>query len=360
MAFELIFKQPGTSRSDLVTLLSSTPTTVTRLLASMESQQLIDEQADKSGRRGPPIKQLFIRKGALYSAGINFTHNRLEVALVNFDGSWLDSHSEKIKKPTAEQIEDHALHALNDLLSKHNISKKSLIGIGVSVPGDFMADGHTITAHSYFPALKNLDIEKHFKQFFKLPIYIENDANCSALCELLAGVGRDKREFLSLYIGYGVSSGLAINHKLYRGQHGNAGLIGVQFPSFVNIRPSGQNLLEFLNRQDIHAKGFSELGKLYEENCEDINMWLDRAAAQLQEKLYQIARLLDLQAIIVGGRLPLNILQHLAKSVNAKTFAPVEDLLPYSEIVCTEMGARAGVYGAALIPIYRECFLHTD
>ena len=356
-AFEQIFKCPGAGRLDLLEVIGGTAPTITRLVNSMEKQGLIAESTDREGKRGQPVKRLYIQKGTRYSAGLNFTHNAIEVALINFDGSWIDSSSEPIDKPSAEEIEAHALNVLKGLLKKHKIRKTDLVGIGISVPGDFMADQKSINMHPYFKLLADLDVEKHFKSFFKLPIFIENDANCATLCELLVGEGRTHENFINLYLGYGVSSGLVFNNRPYRGKHGNSGNIGGQFPLMVNIRPSGQNLLEYLSGYGVDINCFEESGQLYKDDNELVFEWLTKASVQLQDKLYLIERLLDLDCIIIGGRLPMELLEEITRKVDTHTFYPIEDPLPPTEIACTKMGADVGVYGAALIPIYRKYFL---
>lgn len=355
--FGLIFKSPGLTRTQIMDAIDSTPATTTRILASMEQQGLIIEKADKKGKRGQPSKKLFIRKDRLYSVGINFNHNSIEVALIRFDGSWVDEIVEAIEQPTIEQIEHHAKKLMSKLLALHKVNEDNVIGIGVSVPGDFIEDGKSLYVHPYFPELANLNVEAHLQSFFHKNIHIENDAHCATLCELLVGNGRQSKNFINLYLGYGVSSGLVIDSKPYRGEFGNSGLIGVQFPDFTTIRPSGQNLLEFLQRKGIAVENFQDMDMLYQQQCKPMMEWLACATAQLQEKLYPIARLLDLRRIIVGGRLPLCILEDMTARINSSTFTPHNDLLPRADIVSTELGKKVGVYGAALIPIYRTCFI---
>ena len=51
---------------------------------------------------------------------------------------------------------------------------------------------------------KNIDIYSYLQKQISLPIYIENDANCAALGEVLAGAGKGYRDVLMLTLGTGL------------------------------------------------------------------------------------------------------------------------------------------------------------
>lgn len=356
-AFGLIFKSPGINRGKIMKELDSTPATITRLIAAMEKQNLIVEQAEKTGKRGQPSKQLFINNQHYYSIGINFTHNSIEVAVINFDGSWLDANKQPLSQTDIEHIKAKAQNLMYELMDKHGITKQHIIGIGVAIAGDFQSGGKTIYIHPYFKSLANLDLEQHFYDYFQQKIYIESDSNCATLCELLVGKGKAINHFMNLHLGYGVGSGLVINNQPYRGQHGNSGVIGNQFPDMNTIRPSGHNLLEFLQSQQININNFQEMEALYQQGCQPMMEWLDCASMQLQDKLSFITSLLDVETLIVGGRLPLNILNAITNRLDTSTYAACHPL-PKPNITCSEIGRKVGVYGAALLPIYRNYFLH--
>lgn len=354
-AFELIFKTPGISRSSIMDALDTTPATTTRLIAAMEQQNLIVEQAERVGKRGQPTKKLYIKNQHYYSVGINFTHSSIELAIINFDGSWLDSKKQTLEHPDIVHIESVAQALLSTLLNQHNLTEQQLIGIGIAVPGDFMPGGESMHIHPYFKTLADFNLNQHFNDFFSQNVYIESDSNCATLAELLVGQGKAFKHFMSLYLGYGVGSGLVINNKPYRGVNGNSGVIGGQFPDVNTIRPSGHNLLEFLQRNGVNVSNFQQMEDLYQQGCEPMEQWLTCASIQLQDKLSHITNLLDVESLIVGGRLPLNILNAITDRINTSTYSASHPL-PKPNIICSDIGKRVGVHGAALLPIYRNCF----
>lgn len=69
--------------------------------------------------------------------------------------------------------------------------------------------------------LENYDLNNLKRN--NLPLYVENDANCVALAELIIGCQKDN--FIVLTFGTGIGGGIIINKQLYKGQ-GNAAELG--------------------------------------------------------------------------------------------------------------------------------------
>jgi glucokinase len=59
-----------------------------------------------------------------------------------------------------------------------------------------------------------------------LPVVIDNDANCAALCEARVGVGAGCTELVLLTIGTGIGGGLVLGGEVYRGWLGGGAEMG--------------------------------------------------------------------------------------------------------------------------------------
>jgi glucokinase len=69
-------------------------------------------------------------------------------------------------------------------------------------------------------------LQKILARRFRVPVCVDNDANCFALGELHFGVGRGYQNLIGLIVGTGLGAGVVINGKLYSGSHGGAGEFG--------------------------------------------------------------------------------------------------------------------------------------
>ena len=63
------------------------------------------------------------------------------------------------------------------------------------------------------------------KQFGKT-VYVGNDVEVAALGEALYGSGKDYGNFVCIFVGTGIGSGIVQNGKMYTGLSGTAGEVG--------------------------------------------------------------------------------------------------------------------------------------
>ena len=61
---------------------------------------------------------------------------------------------------------------------------------------------------------------------FKMPAFLQNDANACALAEWKFGAGKGSENILFFTFGTGLGAGLILNGKLYEGTNGMAGEAG--------------------------------------------------------------------------------------------------------------------------------------
>src|SRR5690625_7390076 len=72
------------------------------------------------------------------------------------------------------------------------------------------------------------------KEWWSVPIILENDANAAELAEKWFGVAQDNQNFVYMTVSTGIGSGIITDGKIYHGASGNAEDIGhtVVDPSF--------------------------------------------------------------------------------------------------------------------------------
>ncbi len=98
--------------------------------------------------------------------------------------------------------------------------------IGISCGGPLDSNAGTIICPPNLPNLKNIPIVELLENEFKLPTFLQNDANACALAEWLFGAGKGTKNMVFMTFGTGLGAGLILNGKLYEGTNGNAGEVG--------------------------------------------------------------------------------------------------------------------------------------
>lgn len=99
-----------------------------------------------------------------------------------------------------------------------------LKGIGVGAPN---ANYYRGTVENP-PNLRwgTVNIVEILKQYFDVPAALTNDANASAIGEMLFGAARGMKHFIVITLGTGLGSGVVVDGKLVYGSDGFAGEIG--------------------------------------------------------------------------------------------------------------------------------------
>jgi glucokinase len=122
-------------------------------------------------------------------------------------------------------------YAISKLLEKASsiveiLSGQQLISIGISCGGPLNSRTGIIQSPPNLPGWDNIEIVKIFNEKFKVPVFLQNDANACALAEWRFGAGKGTENMVFLTFGTGLGAGLILNGKLYTGTNDLAGEIG--------------------------------------------------------------------------------------------------------------------------------------
>ncbi len=116
------------------------------------------------------------------------------------------------------------LHPEIEILYKTISDNYVLKGIGVGAPN----------ANYYRGTVENppnlnwgvVNVIEILKQYYDFPVAITNDANASAIGEMLLGAAKGMKDFIVITLGTGLGSGVVVDGKLVYGSDGFAGEIG--------------------------------------------------------------------------------------------------------------------------------------
>ena len=108
-----------------------------------------------------------------------------------------------------------------------NIQKnKKIDAIGISCGGPLDSRMGLILSPPNLPGWDKIPIVKIIKEQFKLPTYLQNDANAGALAEWTFGAGKGTQNMIFITFGTGCGAGLILNSRLYSGTNDLGGEIG--------------------------------------------------------------------------------------------------------------------------------------
>lgn len=112
-----------------------------------------------------------------------------------------------------------------EILTKNNLTKEDVIGVGLGIPGAVTDDGTVLKCVNLGWDVFN--VGDKFKEIFgNVNVKCGNDANVAALGEMFKGSGEGTKDMVMITLGTGVGGGVIIGGKIITGVNGAAGEIG--------------------------------------------------------------------------------------------------------------------------------------
>lgn len=162
----------------------------------------------------------------MYRIGVDLGGTNIAVGVVSEDLKIIGRGKVKTKcpRPAAEIFDDIAV-AVDMAVKDAGITMEEVSTIGVGTPGSVNKE------NGYIEFANNLDFnqvpaKKMLEERLGKTVYLDNDANCAALGEAIAGVGKGVGNFVAVTLGTGVGSGIIVNGKIVSGVNYAGGEMG--------------------------------------------------------------------------------------------------------------------------------------
>jgi glucokinase len=153
--------------------------------------------------------------------GIDLGATNIRAGLVH-EGSIHTIQSKRIKSEgTVEEVLADFYLLIDTLLDKE------VVAIGIGVPSVVDLAKGIVYDVQHIPSWKEVPLKEILEKKYKLPVYVNNDANCFALGEFHFGKGSGKSDMIGLSIGTGLGGGAIVNKHLFAGSNCGAGEFGM-------------------------------------------------------------------------------------------------------------------------------------
>jgi predicted NBD/HSP70 family sugar kinase len=249
---------------------------------------------------------------------------------------------------------------VNDLLTRHGLSRRALLGAGVGLPGAFTATAGEGAKHASFAVWHQPSVLKALERDLDVAVFLENNAKAAALGERWYGRGQTINNFLYVSLGRYLGGAVVINGQIHRGSTGLAGELG-DIP-VVSAASLGKELADYASPAVLYEALAScgevvtspaELQALFNQGHPYILEWLITAAQHLAPTLIVAEYLFDPEAIIFGGRLPPLLLDELIARLEGVMSRYRNKTKQHSPpLIRSDAGEIAAALGAATLPIY--------
>ncbi len=374
---ELIRTNKQISKADLAQLTGLSPTACGTIVTNLLEKGHIREAGigiSKGGRR-PNLYEL--NPKSYYSIGVDIDVDYIRFILMDITGNveYRDKISSGFEQSVTESI---ALieEKVQQIIELNDIKDDRLLGVGVSVPG--MVDNVTHEV-IFAPNLgwERVDLEHMLSNMGSFPIFVDNEAMCSAISENWIGCCTEQKDFVCINMKSGIGSSIFAGGNLYRGCSGSAGEIGhimldhngpkcacgnygclETLVSTKAMIEKAQKLVrqglmpDFPETQDINCINIiDDIISAVKAGNEAARVILVEAAGYLGLAISNLINTVNPSRIVLGKELikmPEDILEHLRSIALTKALRYPASRV---EIIISELGEDSSALGAAIIPL---------
>lgn len=362
---EVVRLSAPVTRAELARRTGLSAPAITYIVNDLLEEGYVVETGRRPQGRGQPPVELELNPTAAYTIGLHLDRDVITGVLADLKGSILDTVSRAVELPSPAEALTLLADCYRRLRRTQGVPDEKLLGLGIVTVGPLDVVGGRVTGPPNLPGWSDVPLRQQLADLTGLSVYLDNNATAAAVGERWYGVGKTYRDFLYVYIGLGIGGGLVLGGRIHRGAGLNAGEVGHMIVSAPGGPPrtlEAHASILALRRQLGDAYATPErMAARFAEQDERLLAWLREAAAYLARALASADNLLDLEAVIFGGRLPQEVLEHLIAQVRA---AMVPWRMPgrprYARLERGRVGDDTAALGAAVLPLYHALVPQRD
>jgi len=266
----------------------------------------------KMGKRPTP---LIINNEKFFVVGIDLGKERLEMALVDLSSEVIEKFTGSIimkNKRAVKRIISEVKGFINKYTNNKNSSSYKIGAACIGVPAAIDINTERVLNANHYKdwEWKDFNLKNIITSEFNIPVFVENDANLSAIGEKYYGEGQNYDTIIFVEVSKGVGAGIIIDNKLFRGSGGSAGEIGFTISNSKELAFKVEErgfLEEYISEKSIIERTISEIKEgrktiimdMVKNNIERITLSLICRAAIKGDKLANdiITAIVELLAI---------------------------------------------------------------
>ncbi|CAL9425125.1 ROK family transcriptional regulator [Streptomyces sp. enrichment culture] len=300
--------EDGVSRLELAERTGLTPQAVSKISARLRDEGLAADAGRGPSTGGKPRTLLRLVPDAAHAVGLHLDRDRLTAVLVDLAGVTVAARTGPLdlgagpRDVLAAAVAEVAALRMDAAAGARPREGGAgvLMGAGVAMPGPLdhtVGVPHRVTG---FPAWDGFPLRDALRDALGgLPVALDKDTNAAALALALREPGAGS--FAYLHVGTGLGAGLVLGGALYRGARTGAGEFGHQTVELdgAPCGCGGRGCLEALCLAAV-ARGD-----------------LDGAARVLGVGAANLAGLLDIDRVLLGGRVVASAPERFVRGVGA-------------------------------------------
>ena len=358
IVFDTIRMLPGIARSGIAEATGLSKQATSDLVDELIDHGFVQEHDCVERRVGKPPTPLTINPEGAYSLGFHVDVGQMSAIAVNLAGDVLYRENSPLDDLEPESAAQELARAAKRIVKKTAIPADRFLGLGLGTPGPFGVAG---LSPPRLPGWDGLALRGLLQEKTGLPVSLMNDGQCAIVAEWQFGeTARGLTNFVYVYFGIGMGSGVMIHSATFGGASGNAGELG-----HLTVVPNGHpcicgkrgcletyvsvnSAIKYLTAGGISVNSPTEFAASFDASHPRIKSWIKQGVEPFRNALNAVENLFDPQTIMIGGNAPNWLIE--AFMAQAEPLLPsvgrIERKLP--RMMKSELGVDAVARGAAV------------
>lgn len=369
LALTLVRIHGSLSKTEIARMTGLSAQTVSVIMRRLEAEGLLSRGEPIRGRIGQPSVPMALNADGAYFLGLKIGRRSTELVLLDFLGTQRAMLHSAYSWPTPAATIDFVVDGIAAILARMRQDQAARIaGLGIAMPFELWNwEDASGAPKGALDAWKTVDIRDEIAGRCPFPVYMQNDATAACGAELVFGANAAHRDFLYFYVGAFIGGGIVLNRRLYGGASGNAGALGsMPVPKADGsiaqlIDVASITVLEAaLLRRGENAGLLWTRPEEWWDIGEELDRWIEGAAAGLAHAILSAAAVIDFEAAIVDGWMPLAVRARLVAATQAKLALLDSEGLRPPLVREGTVGRHARAIGGASLPLSDRFLIGAD
>lgn len=369
-----LLKEGVCSRVYLANSMKLKPATITNIVNDFIHFNIVKEVGLLTGSKGRRSIGISINNDDYGVFAIGLSRKNYSVGIFTLSGSAICMNSVEIDPVDApEKVFGNIIKEGKRMIKE--AANRKIIALGMATPGPYSVKEGRIEIMTGFLGWNKIPMQEMLEEAFKIPVFIENDANAGALAQYWHN-NKSMKDKMLVYIavGQGVGSGIIHNGEVIYGTIGTAGEIGHTSINYAGPRCSCGNygclemycssiaFIKEVNRELKPEKELllSDISKCIRNGDKKVLDIYLKACDMLAIGIVNVINSLNPAVVVIGDEMahiaPEIMLERVISDVKERV---LPNLFADTEIRMSNIKNDSLVHGAALAAI-REIFANPE
>jgi len=365
LILSLIRRHRSLAKVEIARLTGLSTQTTTVIINRLEADGLVLAGEPQRGRIGQPSVPYSLNPSGAFGLGLMIGRRSSDLVLMDFTAGIRARRRAIYSYPLPEDIVAFAEHEMPGLLAELPEAQHGRIsGLGVAMPFELWSwEADLQTPPGVLGKWRDFNVAAELsRRFSPWPVRVCNDATSACAAELTFGAGAAYRDFAYFYIGAFIGGGIVLNGSLFPGRSGNAGAFG-SMPIMRRENNGETSLQQLIRTASIYQleRRLIAAGRPGTDiwlspddwsSFEDpLDAWIAAAAEALAQAIAALLAVIDFEAVVIDGALPLDVRRRLVERTNEHWARMDRQGLTDAVVVEGSIGRDARAIGGAALPL---------